>query len=162
MLSIEEFAGRVKEKYPVYADWDDEKLARRIVEKYPVYADQVEFPPAPEPVRRPQGRLFGVSRTPEQKDTPPPPTPTAPGAGGMEFPTSIPQGRLFGIPRRPETPLFDLRDTPGALGEYAKEEAREALKEPLASIVDIIRVTLERTPPELSADLVDRGLIREG
>ena len=44
----------------------------------------------------------------------------------------------------------------------SSEEVREALKEPLASIVEIIRLTLERTPPELSADLVDRGLILAG
>lgn len=44
----------------------------------------------------------------------------------------------------------------------SSEEIREALKEPLASIVEVIRITLERTPPELSADLVDRGLIMAG
>jgi len=44
----------------------------------------------------------------------------------------------------------------------SSEEIRTALKEPLLAIVEIIRVTLERTPPELSADLVDRGLILAG
>jgi rod shape-determining protein MreB and related proteins len=42
------------------------------------------------------------------------------------------------------------------------EEIREALQEPLSSILDAIRVTLERCPPELSADLVDRGLVMSG
>ena len=42
------------------------------------------------------------------------------------------------------------------------EEVREALQEPVSSIVDAIRITLERCPPELSADLVDRGLIMAG
>lgn len=42
------------------------------------------------------------------------------------------------------------------------EEIREALAEPVATIVDTIRITLERCPPELSADLVDRGLILAG
>ncbi len=42
------------------------------------------------------------------------------------------------------------------------EEIREALAEPVSTIVDTIRVTLERCPPELSADLVDRGLILAG
>jgi len=41
-------------------------------------------------------------------------------------------------------------------------EIREALMEPLSVIVDSIRVTLERCPPELSADLVDRGIILTG
>ena len=42
------------------------------------------------------------------------------------------------------------------------EEIREALKEPLSSILESIRITLERCPPELSADLVDRGMVLAG
>ena len=42
------------------------------------------------------------------------------------------------------------------------EEIREALSEPLSSILEAIRIALERTPPELSADLIDRGLILAG
>ncbi len=42
------------------------------------------------------------------------------------------------------------------------EEIREALQEPISSILDAIRVTLERCPPELSADLVDRGMVLSG
>ncbi len=42
------------------------------------------------------------------------------------------------------------------------EEIRESLAEPVSTIVDTIRITLERCPPELSADLVDRGLILAG
>ncbi len=42
------------------------------------------------------------------------------------------------------------------------EEIRDSLKEPVASIVDAVRVTLERTPPELSADIVDRGVVLAG
>lgn len=41
-------------------------------------------------------------------------------------------------------------------------EIREALQEPVSTIVDAIRITLERCPPELSADLVDRGMIMAG
>ena len=39
------------------------------------------------------------------------------------------------------------------------QEVREALLEPISTIVDSVRVTLERCPPELSADLVDRGVL---
>ncbi|MFH1552633.1 MAG: rod shape-determining protein [Candidatus Omnitrophota bacterium] len=39
------------------------------------------------------------------------------------------------------------------------EEIREALCEPIAQIVEAVRITLERTPPELSADLIEKGLI---
>ena len=42
------------------------------------------------------------------------------------------------------------------------QEVREAMLEPLNTIVDSVRVTLERCPPELSADLVDRGLVLAG
>ena len=44
----------------------------------------------------------------------------------------------------------------------SSQEVREALQEPLATIVDSVRITLERCPPELSADLVDRGLVLAG
>jgi len=42
------------------------------------------------------------------------------------------------------------------------EEVREALQEPLSSILESVRLTLERCPPELAADLVDRGLVMAG
>jgi len=42
------------------------------------------------------------------------------------------------------------------------EEIREALSEPIAQIVEAVRITLERTPPELSADLIEKGLILAG
>jgi rod shape-determining protein MreB len=41
-------------------------------------------------------------------------------------------------------------------------EIREALAEPISLIVDAVRVALERTPPELSADIVDRGIVLTG
>src|SRR5438093_13605830 len=42
------------------------------------------------------------------------------------------------------------------------QEVREALLEPISTIVDSVRITLERCPPELSADLVDRGIVMAG
>ncbi|MEM7384185.1 MAG: rod shape-determining protein [Verrucomicrobiota bacterium] len=42
------------------------------------------------------------------------------------------------------------------------QEVREAMLEPLNTIVDAVRITLERCPPELAADLVDRGLVLAG
>jgi rod shape-determining protein MreB len=41
-------------------------------------------------------------------------------------------------------------------------EIREALAEPVAAIVDAVRQALERTPPELSADIMDRGIVLSG
>ena len=46
--------------------------------------------------------------------------------------------------------------------EVSSVEIREALSEPLSAIVDAVRLTLERTPPELSADILDRGIILTG
>ncbi|MDR3179052.1 MAG: rod shape-determining protein [Oscillospiraceae bacterium] len=42
------------------------------------------------------------------------------------------------------------------------EEIREALKDPLSVIVDAIKNTLENTPPELSADIIDHGIVLTG
>jgi len=42
------------------------------------------------------------------------------------------------------------------------EEIREALQDNIATIVNAIRVALERTPPELSADISDRGIVLTG
>ena len=41
-------------------------------------------------------------------------------------------------------------------------EVREALSEPLNRIVEAVRSTLEKTPPELSADIIDRGIVLTG
>ncbi len=45
---------------------------------------------------------------------------------------------------------------------FTAAEANEALLEPIASIIDGVRVALENTPPELSADLVDQGIYMAG
>ena len=42
------------------------------------------------------------------------------------------------------------------------EEVREAMAEPVSAIVDAIKSTLERTPPELSADIIDNGIMLTG
>ncbi len=42
------------------------------------------------------------------------------------------------------------------------EEIRESLAETVATIIEAVRVALEQTPPELSADIVDRGIVITG
>jgi rod shape-determining protein MreB len=42
------------------------------------------------------------------------------------------------------------------------QEVREALEDVVSSIVNAVRIALERTPPELSADIIDRGIILTG
>lgn len=46
--------------------------------------------------------------------------------------------------------------------EIYPEEIREALADPLASVIDAIKGTLEKTPPELSADIIDNGIVLTG
>jgi len=42
------------------------------------------------------------------------------------------------------------------------EEIRDCLLEPINQILDAVRVSLERTPPELASDIVDRGIVLAG
>ncbi len=46
--------------------------------------------------------------------------------------------------------------------EVTSEEMLEALTEPINSIVDAVRIALERTPPELASDIVDKGIVLGG
>lgn len=46
--------------------------------------------------------------------------------------------------------------------EVNSEEVREAIMEPVNNIVEAVKVTLERTPPELAADIVERGIVLSG
>ncbi len=42
------------------------------------------------------------------------------------------------------------------------EEVRAALEEPVQAIIDAIKATLDKTPPELSSDIMDRGIMLAG
>ena len=44
----------------------------------------------------------------------------------------------------------------------SSEEVREAIAEPVAAIVDAIKSTLDKTPPELASDIMDRGIMMAG
>lgn len=44
----------------------------------------------------------------------------------------------------------------------SSEEVREALQEPLRAILEITKISLERTPPELAADLIEHGIVMAG
>jgi len=57
------------------------------------------------------------------------------------------------------------RDLMGGLPKtvtVTSEEIREALMEPVTRIVEVVRMTLERCPPELAADLIDHGIVLAG
>jgi rod shape-determining protein MreB len=42
------------------------------------------------------------------------------------------------------------------------EQVREAIEEPVQAIVDAVKVTLDRTPPELAADIMEQGIVLTG
>ena len=46
--------------------------------------------------------------------------------------------------------------------EINSEEVREALEESICTIIDTVRITLDGTPPELAADIVDKGIVLVG
>jgi rod shape-determining protein MreB len=46
--------------------------------------------------------------------------------------------------------------------EVSSTDVREALADPVNAIVEAVKVSLERTPPELSADILDRGMMLSG
>lgn len=57
------------------------------------------------------------------------------------------------------------RDLVGGLPKtvsITSEEVEEALKESIKKIISMIKVVLEQTPPELSADIIEKGIILTG
>ncbi len=46
--------------------------------------------------------------------------------------------------------------------EVTSDEIRDALADPISEVIDAIKVSLEKTPPELAADIVDNGIILAG
>ena len=56
----------------------------------------------------------------------------------------------------------DLRNGLATTAEITSSEVREAIREPLTEIVRMVKQTLEETPPELSADIFDHGIVMTG
>ena len=56
----------------------------------------------------------------------------------------------------------DLVEGVPKIVEITEQEIREAISEPLKQIVDIIKLALENTPPELAGDILDRGVVLSG
>jgi rod shape-determining protein MreB len=73
-------------------------------------------------------------------------------------------GSAFPLPEEPEAEIRG-RDLVSGLPRtitVSSAEVRQAIEEPLHSIVDAVRVTLDKTPPELAGDIMDRGLVLTG
>ncbi|MBC7331314.1 MAG: rod shape-determining protein [Synergistetes bacterium] len=56
----------------------------------------------------------------------------------------------------------DLRNGVPKVKEISSSEIREVLKPVAQKIVEAVRMVLEQTPPELSADIIDRGIVMTG
>ena len=70
-------------------------------------------------------------------------------------------------PTQDEEPLMEVRGLHLLSGvpqtiTIKGSEIRESMSEPLSVIVDAVKRTLERTPPELAADIIDRGIMLAG
>ncbi|GAB4262809.1 rod shape-determining protein [Thermincola ferriacetica] len=67
----------------------------------------------------------------------------------------------------PETESYEVRGRDLVTGlpktvNITSEEVYKALSEPVSAILEAIKVTLEKTPPELAADIMDKGIVMAG
>ncbi|MBR12652.1 MAG: rod shape-determining protein [Acidimicrobiaceae bacterium] len=63
---------------------------------------------------------------------------------------------------RAEVPGRNMRTGLPDKAIFSTRELREALDEPISDVVDAVKVTLDRTPPELAVDLMERGITLAG
>jgi rod shape-determining protein MreB and related proteins len=73
-------------------------------------------------------------------------------------------GSAFPLPEEPEAEIRG-RDMVSGLPRnvvISSAEVRQALEEPLHAIIDSVRTTLDKTPPELAGDIMDRGVVLAG
>jgi rod shape-determining protein MreB len=75
-------------------------------------------------------------------------------------------GSAYPNPNNEETTMeIKGRDLVGGIPktlEISSIEIREAIREPVNAIVEAVRIALERTPPELASDIVDKGIVISG
>ena len=73
-------------------------------------------------------------------------------------------GSAFPLPTEPDAEIRG-RDMVSGLPRtvvVSSSELRQALEEPLHTIIDAVRTTLDQTPPELAGDIMDRGIVLTG
>jgi rod shape-determining protein MreB len=81
---------------------------------------------------------------------------------GEELKLELGSARPLEPELRAEVTGRDLVSGLPRVAELRSEEVREALEEPLRAIITAVRDTLERTPPELSADIMRDGMVLVG
>ena len=67
----------------------------------------------------------------------------------------------------PDEPYAEIRGRDLVTGlpktiQISTEEIRRAIEEPVNAIVDSVKATLDKTPPELAADIMDKGIVLTG
>jgi rod shape-determining protein MreB len=77
----------------------------------------------------------------------------------IELGSALPTG---GERRTVEVKGRDLVDGIPKTIVVGEDEIREALRENVTTIVETVRICLERTPPELAADIIDKGIVMAG
>ena len=73
-------------------------------------------------------------------------------------------GSAFPMPDEPHAEIRG-RDLVSGLPKtivVSAEEIRKAIEEPVNSIIDAVKTTLDKCPPELSGDVMDRGIVLTG
>ena len=73
-------------------------------------------------------------------------------------------GSAYALPEEVEAEIRG-RDLVSGLPKtvvLSSEEVREALEVPLSQIIDAVKQTLDKTPPELASDIMDRGIVLAG
>ncbi|HET7327664.1 MAG TPA: rod shape-determining protein [Nocardioidaceae bacterium] len=73
-------------------------------------------------------------------------------------------GSAFPLPDEPQAEIRG-RDLVSGLPKtvtISSAEVRQAIEEPLHAVIDSVRTTLDKTPPELAGDIMDRGLVLAG
>src|SRR4029450_5853252 len=69
--------------------------------------------------------------------------------------------------KSPDEPSAEIRGRDLVTGlpktiVVTSEEIRKAIEEPVNAVIDAVKVTLDRCPPELSGDIMDRGIVLTG
>ena len=85
-------------------------------------------------------------------------------AAGVVKEIKVAIGSAFPMPDEPHAEIRG-RDLVSGLPRtvvVTAEEIRRAIDEPVNAIVDVVKTTLDRTPPELSGDIMDRGIVLTG